>query len=65
MNSNDTIAVQTLESLLALDDGKLRNTLGIAIEYADHPSILNAPSMPAGGRLLRMLQLALDEAKSL
>jgi hypothetical protein len=62
--SGKTEANRILERLLALSDGDLRNAIGVALEYKDHPSILGNAAMPAGNRLLTQLRLALHECES-
>jgi hypothetical protein len=61
MEVGDTQASSLLEQLLALQDGDLRATLGIAQEYQDHPSIAGKTGIPAGNRLMMQLRMALDE----
>lgn len=65
MKTGDTEANKVLERLLKLEDGDLRNCLGIAIEYHDHPTIKGKQNYPQGNRLMDQLKLALDEAELL
>lgn len=57
-----TTANRMLLDLISLHDtGDLHNVLEAALQYADQVSALNQPHMPAGDRLLRQLELAMDE----
>jgi hypothetical protein len=56
-----TEANALLERLLALSDGDLRNVLGAALEYADHPSIVGVSGLPAGKRLIMQVELGFSE----
>jgi hypothetical protein len=58
-----TQANRVLDELLAMNDSDLRNALGIAREYADHPSILGV-GIPAGNRLLIQVEHGIKEIKS-
>lgn len=55
-----TEANRILDTLLSMSDSDLRNTIGIAREYADHPKILGV-GIPAGNRLLRQIQWGIEE----
>jgi hypothetical protein len=59
--TGQTVANKVLEELLTLPDGDLRNALGIAQEYADHPDVAAKPNMPAGKRLLIQIRFGLQE----
>lgn len=55
-----TKANEMLQKLLDTDDRDLKNILQVAQEYADHPD-LAGKSIPAGDRLMRQLEFAVEE----
>lgn len=58
-----TAANRALDELLELAPNDLQNVLGIAREYSDHPSF-RGRSGPAGTRLLRQIEMALEEYRT-